>query len=124
MTLNLLVPEGTSRRSVPVDTFPFTIGRATDNHLRLADPQVSRRHAEVIETDGRWRVRDCQSRLGTFVNGRKVDECAVMIGDRLRVGGTELVVASADGTLTSSAGLDFRHLNALFTGLRALGTSR
>ena len=123
MTLNLLVPEGTSRRAVIVDTFPFTIGRATDNHLRLADPQVSRRHAEVIESDGSWRVRDCQSRLGTFVNDRRVDECAVMIGDRLRVGGTELVLASADGTVTSSA-LDFRHLNALFTGLRALGTSR
>lgn len=86
--------------------------------------KVSRRHAELVAADGVWRIRDCGSRLGTFVNGVKVADCVVKAGDRIRVGHSELRL-EADGVSGSASGsFDLRQVNALLAGLRALGSSR
>jgi FHA domain-containing protein len=65
-----------------------TIGRSRDCDIVLADPNVSRRHAEV-RPDGRggWQVRDLGSTNGVKVNGRRIDGPApVQTGDRLALG--------------------------------------
>jgi len=48
----------------------ITIGREPENDLIIADPTVSRRHAELHQCDGRWVVRDLNSTSGTFVSYR------------------------------------------------------
>jgi len=48
------------------------IGRASDCHLRVADPRVSRHHCELLIEDNQVRIRDLGSRNGTFVNGEPV----------------------------------------------------
>jgi hypothetical protein len=50
------------------------IGRAADNALRLDHASVSRTHAELFEADGAWRVRDLDSKNGTFFDGRRVTD--------------------------------------------------
>jgi hypothetical protein len=65
-----------------------TIGRSRDCEVVLADPNVSRKHAEV-RPDGRggWQVRDLGSTNGVKVNGRRIDgSAAVESGDRLALG--------------------------------------
>jgi serine phosphatase RsbU (regulator of sigma subunit) len=108
---------------VVVGDSPFVIGRSSESHLQLSDVQVSRRHAELREDESGWRIRDCGSRFGTFVNDVKTDEAALSPGDRIRLGQTELRVEPGD-TGTSSAPFDFRQVNALLAGLRALGSSQ
>jgi phosphoserine phosphatase RsbU/P len=120
--LRLTVTDSQGRRVVPVDTMPFTIGRSSENTLQLTDPQVSRYHAEILERDSAWSVRDCGSRLGTLVNNRRVEESPLRPGDLVRIGQTELRI-EAEGTTGSSAVLEFRQVNALLAGLRALGSS-
>lgn len=68
---------------------PFTIGREPDCEIRIDDPLVSRRHAEVGLTDGRWYVQDCGSRNGTFLDGLKITtraplpkRCAIRLSDQ------------------------------------------
>ncbi len=73
-------------------------GRGTGNDLVLADPSVSREHAEIIldQSGGRAaiQVRDLGSRNGTFINGTQVRDSAVArIGDRLRLGQVELTLS-------------------------------
>jgi sigma-B regulation protein RsbU (phosphoserine phosphatase) len=122
--LYLVLNEPAGRRTVPVDVTPFGIGRSSDNHLQLTDAQVSRRHAELVRDGEVWRIRDCGSRFGTFVNDARVQESAVGLGDRIRLGHSELRLESNDTMSSGSSQFDFRQVNALLAGLRALGSSQ
>jgi hypothetical protein len=53
---------------------------------------VSERHCEIDEVDGRLRVRDLESRAGTFVNGVQVSVAPLLPGDRLTVAQSDFVV--------------------------------
>ena len=63
------------------------LGRAPGCQLVFDDDTVSRRHAELRMTDGRWILRDLGSSNGTWVNGRQVMEAEVVAGDLIRMGG-------------------------------------
>ena len=69
-----------------------TIGRSRDCDVVLADPNVSRRHAELIpDGHGGWQVRDLGSTNGVKVNGRKIDgPAALESGDRIALGTADL----------------------------------
>lgn len=92
---HLDVPQ--ERRRIPLGPEPITIGRDPDNDLVLDDRRVSRRHAEIRLRLGRYTLYDLQSTNGTFVNGRRVAEIALSDGDRIAIGGTEVVVAQESG---------------------------
>ena len=123
-SLHLTVTDAAGRRSVTVNDTPFSIGRSSENQLQLTDAQVSRRHAELVESAGGWLIRDCGSRFGTFVNDDRVEETVVNLGDRIRIGQTELRLEAGDSSSTGSASFDFRQVNALLAGLRALGSGK
>ncbi len=77
------------------------IGRSQDSDIRLADPNVSRRHAEVRRDDDAFWLVDLGSTNGTEVNGRRLRQVKLEDGDRITLGSTELVfaapVVTADG---------------------------
>ena len=122
--LKLVVIDSLGRRLVPVEKGPFAIGRGSDNQLQLPDTRVSRKHAELVEDGDRWRIRDCGSRFGTFVNEQKVDDCEIKPGDSIRLGQTELKYDGGDTVTGTSSTFDFRQVNALLAGLRALGSTQ
>lgn len=72
------------------------IGRGNDAGLRVNDPGVSRRHAEirVVEDDAGTRVsvRDLGSTNGVLLNGRRVENAALADGAELRLGNTTVVL--------------------------------
>lgn len=86
----LEVPQ--ERRRLALGAEPLTVGRDPENDLVLDDRRVSRRHAEIRLRLGRYTLYDLQSTNGTFVNGRRVAEVALSDGDRVQIGGTEIVV--------------------------------
>jgi len=99
----LIVVEGTERRTLLLDHFPFTVGRRTDRDLVLADPRVSREHAELVrEPDGVYIV-DQNSRQGTFVNNEKVDRRKLERNDRIEFGvrGAAFVMFNPDRSPSS-----------------------
>jgi sigma-B regulation protein RsbU (phosphoserine phosphatase) len=122
--LHIVVTDAAGRRAITVEASPFSIGRSSDNQLQLTDAQVSRRHAELVRETQGWRIRDCGSRFGTFVNDARVEETALTLGDRIRLGQTEIRLEPADTSSASSAAFDFRQVNALLAGLRALGSGK
>ena len=103
--LVLVVVEGTDRRTVVLDHFPFTIGRRTDRDMVMADPRVSREHAHFLrEPDGTFIV-DQGSRHGTFVNGERVNRRKLGRNDRIEFGvqGAAYVLFSPDRSPSSAA---------------------
>jgi hypothetical protein len=86
------------RRRVALGVEPVTVGRDPDNDVVLDDRRVSRRHAEIRLRLGRYTLYDLQSTNGTFVNGRRVAEVVLGDGDRILIGGTELVIQQAEPT--------------------------
>jgi EAL domain-containing protein (putative c-di-GMP-specific phosphodiesterase class I) len=54
----------------------------------VAAEEVSRKHAEILETYDGWRIKDCGSTNGTFVNGRRLTERHLLNhGDYITIGG-------------------------------------
>ena len=71
---------------------PVTVGRADDNDLVLADPEVSRHHAR-LEPDGRrWRAIDLGSTNGTWVNGERLNAAIIAVGDEVAFGASRYTV--------------------------------
>ncbi|HEY6564465.1 MAG TPA: FHA domain-containing protein, partial [Pirellulaceae bacterium] len=46
------------------------LGRGIDCDIVLTDPMWSRVHAELTVEDGKWILRDAESRNGTFLDGK------------------------------------------------------
>ena len=78
-------------------------GRLASLEIVLDDSSVSRRHAEVRQSDGNWTVRDLDSTNGTYLNGTRVNGEEQMLRPRdvLQFGKVamlvELVEASPEG---------------------------
>lgn len=69
----------------------IVIGRSRRCDVVLTDPNVSREHAEVRLTGSQAVLRDLGSTNGTRVNRRAVTQAVLQPGDRVEVGGTELL---------------------------------
>jgi hypothetical protein len=61
-------------------------GRSPDCGIFLDDVTVSRKHAVLVQRDGRWLVEDQGSLNGTFVNRKRVDMALLDDGDELQIG--------------------------------------
>jgi len=68
-----------------------TIGRSKDCDIQLADPNVSRKHAEVRQEGAAYWAVDLDSTNGMEVNGRRQKRAKLRQGDRITLGSTELV---------------------------------
>ncbi len=118
-----LIGECSEGGELAVDLVPpkiFSIGRSPERTIHLLQKGVSRLHAElhwaapVAGEEGRWRIRDCGSTLGTFVNGVKLgaqQEVRIDHGDRvlikpwkLRVEGPPSERTVAEGSMTVVGG--------------------
>ena len=85
------------KRHFPLDKPLVTMGRKLDNHLVLADPHVSRRHAEIRLQSGRFVLRDLNSTAGTRVNGQLVHEHSLSPGDVISISGLSLIYGEDPG---------------------------
>jgi two-component system response regulator GlrR len=73
----------------------LVLGAAEGVGLMIADPAVSRLHAELEFLDSGLWVRDLESRNGTFVQDVRVTRACIPDGGQLRVGATHLTVSYA-----------------------------
>jgi hypothetical protein len=74
-----------------LDSGRAVIGRSKDCDIQLADPNVSRKHAEVRQEGAAYWVADLGSTNGMEVNGRRQKRAKLRQGDRITLGSTELV---------------------------------
>ncbi len=73
-----------------------SIGQLPSNDVVLADRSVSRFHCEILLDQGQARVRDLESRNGTWLDGTRVVEAFLRDGAELRLGRTSLRTSMGD----------------------------
>jgi hypothetical protein len=72
---------------LPITAAPIRIGRAPESELSLIDDQVSWHHATVWIEEGALWVQDHMSTNGTFVNGERLRDAAMLSdSDEVRLG--------------------------------------
>jgi pSer/pThr/pTyr-binding forkhead associated (FHA) protein len=82
-----LAYEGQTRE---VDKRRLVIGRSKECDVQLADPNVSRRHAELRQEGAAYWIIDLDSTNGLEVNGRRLKRAKLESGDRVTIGTTEI----------------------------------
>ncbi len=88
-------PDKGKRFELPMNE-PQLIGRSSEA-LPLSDNTVSRRHAELTPDEGVWYLRDLHSQNGTYLNGRRLGDRALLRpGDQIRVGSSLFVFGETD----------------------------
>ena len=117
-TTQIMAPVGVSRlagptpahlvldgqRMIDLKREVFSIGRHPNNDLVLGDLRISRYHCQIRLRQGRYTIFDNQSRSGTFVNGQRIVEYALNVGDVIRIGPSSLLYMEdrPDRTLTDT----------------------
>jgi len=69
---------------------PIEAGKRSNKDLHLEGDLVSRDHCRLVPTDAGWRIEDCSSTNGLFVNGQRITGHDLKHGDRIRIGEYEL----------------------------------
>ena len=82
LTANGQRHEITKRRS--------TIGRSKDCDVQIADPNISRRHAELTQEGATYWIADLDSTNGIEVNGKQTKRAKLADGDHVKMGSTEI----------------------------------
>jgi pSer/pThr/pTyr-binding forkhead associated (FHA) protein len=106
-----LVFEGT--KAIPLDKPHITVGRSHDNTIVLDDPRVSRHHMEIRVIRDHFVLFDLNSSGGTFVNGQRVGQAILYLGDTISLAGVNLVfmqdnrlsTRSVDPAITAGPGM-------------------
>lgn len=73
----------------------MVIGRSKDADIRVADPNISRRHAEIRQEGSAFWIVDLDSTNGLAVNGRASKRAKLDDEDRITLGSSELVFRRA-----------------------------
>ncbi|MCL2326473.1 MAG: sigma 54-dependent Fis family transcriptional regulator, partial [Proteobacteria bacterium] len=74
----------------------ITVGSMDDNNLVIQDETVSRIHAQVIQEDDAYVIRDLDSTNGTYVNQVRIKEAYLTSGCLLRFGSAEFIFQPLD----------------------------
>ena len=82
----LVFVQGSEQKNIVLNRTPFTVGRKVDKDLVIADPRVSRDHAQITQEGQDFFLVDLGSKHGTFVNGERIQRQKLDRGDRLEFG--------------------------------------
>lgn len=87
-TVSLHLIDAADGRSLQIWSFStsrITIGRGDGESLVLADPYISRVHAELVGEGGLWELIS-RGRNGVYVDGRMITACRLEHGAIFRLG--------------------------------------
>lgn len=82
----LKVTDEDGERMVELDRPTMTVGRSKENEIVVKSTQCSRRHCQIEKVEQGFKLIDLESRNGTKVNGKFVNQHLMMHGDKVIIG--------------------------------------
>lgn len=93
----LLVSESDRRFVLPLKKVETQIGRDPRCDLVVEDKRTSRRHCVILRVgDGKYILRDLESKGGTFLNGERIKEKPLAWGDRIKIADLDAIFVLGD----------------------------
>lgn len=88
-------------QSLSIETDDYMIGRGSSCDLTLPERQVSRYHAQILQQNGGYVLKDLGSRNGTHLNGEQVQGTADLHdGDEIQIAfAVKMVFIGTDATV-------------------------
>ena len=78
---------------IPITHWENVIGRSKSSDVTIHFSTVSRNHAVLTRyDDGSWTISDAESKDGVYVNGQRVQICALEEDDVISIGGVEMTL--------------------------------
>ena len=75
-----------SDRVIPIQNSEILLGRHRSADIQFPDLSVSRYHAVLTFSDGKFVLDDLGSKSGTYVNGKKIRSAVIKFNDEIRMG--------------------------------------
>ena len=92
----IVTQQKTNRREWVFEHGLITVGSLDDNNLVIKDDTVSRYHAQIIQTEDAYIIRDLDSTNGTWINQVRIKEAYLAPGCLLRFGESEFIFQPMD----------------------------
>lgn len=86
----LRIKDDEGERTLTLDKPMMTAGRSSENEIVIKSNQSSRRHFQIEKVDAGFKLVDLESRNGTKVNGKFVNQHLLMHGDKVSIGTIEI----------------------------------
>ncbi|MGB0496552.1 MAG: FHA domain-containing protein [Kangiellaceae bacterium] len=98
------------------------VGRRPSSDIVLTESSVSSMHAQVIQSEGEWKILNLLSSNGTFVNGDKVVDQILKPGDMVSFASSEFVFSLVeDDREEESVSSNKNYLPFIVAGVAGLG---
>jgi Nif-specific regulatory protein len=94
-------------QTIPLPDGEATVGRDPTNVVAVIDPSVSRKHCLLRSEDGRFLIKDLESRNGTVVNGETVKEKWLRHGDEIATGDSVFLFLMEDDDRLLASRVEF-----------------
>lgn len=98
----LIVSQGNNLSQHSINKPLLTLGRHPKNDVTLMDAELSREHCRLHSEGEILRLEDLGSTNGTYVNGIRVKDRNLLIGDTIQLGSTLMLVANEHSSTDSS----------------------
>ncbi len=92
--IRVLSGEMKGHEAIVMGEAPFVIGSSLEATLKIPDPSISRKHAEIRNKGGVVHVRDLGSTNGCYYEGGRFQELDLSAGAVFRIGETELQIVA------------------------------
>jgi pSer/pThr/pTyr-binding forkhead associated (FHA) protein len=103
-----------------------SIGRAEENPVGLfGDPTVQPRHAVIERRGADYSIKNLAVQDGTFVNGNRIESVDLHDGDRIKIGGYEMMfhLRGSSAPARQQASLTTDRVNPVHVGTRLAATN-
>ncbi len=82
----------------PLGAAEVLIGRHPSADIQFPDTEISRFHALLTLSNGKWHIEDIGAQNGVMVNGKRITKpCTLHLNDAIRIGNRKLTVIKGSG---------------------------
>lgn len=92
-----------NRQVIPLMKERTSLGRYLENDVVFHEEFLSRYHADIVQEKGQYVLYDRNSTGGTYVNGKRIDQCVLNSGDLISLVNVQIMFVDNKSNLVGKS---------------------